>query len=632
MNLASFYTFYTAKNPHISDSERTSLNENCKVILREFRTMVLTAGLISKYKINVSPTGVVDDSYNDSSCPNLEKFHLKLIMLVMKVMNEENLEKEPIKSIRMYFALQGRGTSRVPEELKYSSSGKSLGEFKESLKKVFEGARNRKLSYLHEKFFLLNKKENTKRDSSKIVDAINEQSQNCKNYSERINKPVVLDGYSARSIIIALHRVMKPGLIVTFMIGDSCVNYKTMNNYGRVFINTQMYTLVGNQRKIKFENRKADMNSEEIRLHALTILPYDKNTVIWLSTLQKQLAKDQGLDLMDQILKRFSHSLRAFELGDFELQPFSITEEHVHFLNAFSFLTQIVEVARYLRDKWDVSGRKRYIVEMPIALCGAIAKRTVKTDLKADFHRLYDDSNMTAKEVTTSRGLKDKKETTITRINSLFSSANEMRLIDKLPEKLNETACDTKVGSSASVLTFLKSNYGSGSESDSDDSIDSFSDQAADLTAFGYEKRVSEWLKQLEKRTDTDLMASSETAQSSSITEIASGDSNFFYRNVINQMKSLNIKHPTLNVQHENSHHHLRHLVSGYIRQHWTEIQRFVAGDPEQFISTFRIQGEWVDHLMIVATAKFLNLDISIKDRGRNVVVKACDQEIQIEY
>lgn len=94
----------------------------------------------------------------------------------------------------------------------------------------------------------------------------------------------------------------------------------------------------------------------------------------------------------------------------------------------------------------------------------------------------------------------------------------------------------------------------------------------------------------------------------------------------INQLGHLGIADHRLDIS--NSSNHLWQLVADYIRQRWREMRDFVAEDPEAFLATLRINGEWVDHISILATARLLNLNIHIhmNDPNQTVVVVEGDE------
>lgn len=501
MNLEEFYHYYMQNRTVLTGVELKWLEEDRESILRRFQTLVITNGLVSKYKIRINSEGFVLDDIQ-----NLEKFHLKLLMFVFKTISRpENYEKDPIKSIRMYFDLQHRGIGpirSVRENLKFSSH-KSVKAVQSEIYEVLNEKSYRNLHGLHRKFFRLHKsRDEESHDSCKIANAISKHNTRYESQlvgsEARINDPVVLDGYSARSIIIALNEVMEEGLKVTFMIGSSLVNYTCSSNHGRVFVTRQNYSVKG-VRKIpiplrEYPNNKLDRQAW--KLWALDYFPYNNHTSHWLILLQDALKGDAS-DLMDLILERFSHSLRAFTLADFRTGS-DVTEEHVHFLNAFSFLIQIGEIARYLKDKL----ARRPIEEFPIALSNAIARRAIKM-LKghkriADFDRLYNGYLKNAEEPTAGQKLKENGDKIVTKINTIFESYNNVNRAEskkRLPLVEQSDPKKAEVLSSAPVLALLKQNYGSGCESDSDESIQSFSDQTADFSDFLADESCSKWMK-----------------------------------------------------------------------------------------------------------------------------------------
>jgi hypothetical protein len=154
-----------------------------------------------------------------------------------------------------------------------------------------------------------------------------------------------LDGYSARSVIIALHGLLST-LQKPFWIFNFCftkIKLTCEDNHGRL--------------KLQIGDAQ---NSDNCLVSGI---PYTTAMTDYLREIEAQL----GINLMAEIVRRFSKAILPFRRHSFAIV---LTQAQVNFLNGFSFLSQICEVARYL----DCGGADRSIVKKPMSLALAVTK------------------------------------------------------------------------------------------------------------------------------------------------------------------------------------------------------------------------------------------------------------------
>ena len=203
--------------------------------------------------------------------------------------------------------------------------------------------------------------------------------------------------------------------------------------------------------------------------------PYELNLVRLLEYIATLLVVPPVANIQAVITERFSKKIRAFEPQDFKPGTSVLL---IHFLNGFAFLTQIFEIARYLpksvRDD-------RLLVDLPIATSRAIAK------CRYDLRQLYaaDVEGICINPAATKR-IADNPELIMEKMKLI-----NVGLPDNSPAKINiiERRGEFSffpVQSAKATADFLKAQYGSGEESDSDDSVYSISEVTSDMVTRPY--------------------------------------------------------------------------------------------------------------------------------------------------
>jgi hypothetical protein len=248
------------------------------------------------------------------------------------------------------------------------------------------------------------------------------------------NSATILDGKPARSVIIALNRLMeqnltKPNTSLNFKIGNTTIKWQVKSDHGKVFLS---------------------VNSARNSL--LSSFPYGTALAAKLAEIERKL-KAEPKNLMLLIIDKFSTEITPFSRDEFT----QISKEEVDFLNAFSFLIQVAEVARYLPT--GVSDN-RDITKLPIGIAIAVAK-LLKVEGSLSWMELYGDVKPDFKEDKTvmegydpvaGKNLKNNYNIILEKISLLKA---------KRPEHLEEI-----LSSATATAGFLRSVYGSGYESD----------------------------------------------------------------------------------------------------------------------------------------------------------------------
>jgi hypothetical protein len=271
------------------------------------------------------------------------------------------------------------------------------------------------------------------------------------------NSATILDGKPARSVIIALNRLMeqnltKPNTSLNFKIGNTTIKWQVKSDHGKVFLS---------------------VNSARNSL--LSSFPYGTALAAKLAEIERKL-KAEPKNLMLLIIDKFSTEITPFSRDEFT----QISKEEVDFLNAFSFLIQVAEVARYLPT--GVSDN-RDITKLPIGIAIAVAK-LLKVEGSLSWMELYGDvkpdfkEDKTVMEAHIENGTYVRMKTVAGMDSMSFNGYDPVAgknlknnyniILEKIsllkakrPEHLEEI-----LSSATATAGFLRSVYGSGYESD----------------------------------------------------------------------------------------------------------------------------------------------------------------------
>lgn len=608
--LKKFYDQYE------SAPDKTKLNNEKLKSLLEFQTYLFDKGLIDRNRLQFQGNKLVQTE------ENLRRFHFRLLAFFLHhVKNEVTASTEPFLSIQMYFSLQEKGIisyqegSRkdIPSDFLRYKDDYSFKQRKKWLKNIIqaEQARHRETFRLHEKFLRLKKPSKLGSQSSQLIQQIEGRI----NRNIPLDQPIVIDNYSARSVIIALHKTMKKliqqlsnkkvfdGRPLYFQIGDTLIRWLPANNHSRVFIEMN-YWNVSKTRKLGARESK---HPNKKTLHSF---PYESELTQLLSSLENKLNIPPPRNLMALISQKFSNTLQAFTAAEFN----GASVEEIHFLNAFCFLIQIVENARYLEDKVDTN---RNIENQPISIALAVSKAlrknqqltweelyskapgAFKQGKKAYKNSAVDDNSFGGLDAVSGKSLRE---------NYLLVSQKVDELSVKHPGHLSN------ISSANAIYGFLKDAYGSGDESDSDnDSVISLMDEQY-LNQKKYETHLSKHLKPirfagegyLKPSIEEDTPSLYRVARDAGYMAVeAGGGGNCFFHAVVHQLNHLHINHQNHN------HESLRAGALDYVLNNWSAFSDFIL-DPDDFVMRMSTTGEWADHEIIAATTLMLGINIRI--------------------
>ena len=627
MILQEFYDRYQTSQ----DKTPTLNNEKLKT-LQNFQTYLFEKSFINKKGLVFQGIALVQTE------ENLRQFHTRLLAFFLEhVKNEETAKNEPFLSIQMYFTLQTRGIiynsdkSNSPEDFLNHKVRYSFQQRIRWLQSILSAqqASQRQPMRLHEKFLRIKKTPKQNGRSQTLITEIQNRI-NARTTMDR-NRLIAIDGYSARSVIIALHRSMSNmaqqlssrthnifnGNPIYFQIGETIIQWlpTPAKQHGRMFL--EMHS--PNASKTRLIDTKASSHPQKDVVHKF---PYEKELTNLLTTLENKLNTPAPKNLMALIKQKFSQLLTPFVPSEF---IGAISEEEVHFLNAFSFLIQIAETARYLKDGLNSD---RDIESEPISLALAVTK-ALKIDSLVSWEDIYSNAPKEFKAGKTAYAYNKTTKKYDSPSNDAFGGLDAVSgkgllgnytLVQQKTQELSKRRPNhlSNILSARHAYGFLKDAYGSGDESDSDNESVISITETLYLHSSLYQEHLRKCLdkKFITFSKDNKLTEDHErslrgVALTAGFTAIdAGGGGNCFFHAVVHQLNIL-----SMNVENHD-HESLRAAALDYVLNNWDNF-RAVIHDPDDFVRRMSTTGEWADHEIIAATALKLNISIRIyRDDG----------------
>lgn len=545
----------------------------------------ITKGLIRIFSRKVFAPGQEQPGQEQKVYRRLLRFHQKFLQQSHFGCNKDDEDDKVFASIRVYFKLQGYQPLKDAENNKINDKAKVRlkGTTEERFDKVkllyqpfldhqweLHRARQRDPQRLHEKFMRVHKPLGKGKPSEKL-------------YQEIVNPSgpggIKLEGYAARSVIIALHKMINSHKLslektTLFYVGTTRIAWKDADNHGVVFL----------------EIGDASNSNNCIRPG----LPYNSGTTDTLTTIQNKLK----INLMAEIVKRFSSKIKPFSATSFEAIKLSPAE--VNFLNGFAFLTQICEVARYLK----LDGRE--IESKPISIALAVTKHLLIKNQKL-WEQLYAKAPPKfatahqAKLVTYGKKPAD--------VLGGLDPASGKSLKQNIPvlqskiERLNAVSPGylSNIPSARDMRDWMSKHYGSGGESDNQDSVYSSDDD--DYQNSQKEKMKASFDLWLKSKMSSSEQLALLNPEGFSIVEVPS-DGNCLFHAVADQLNK--IGRPAVSAAQ------LRERAINHMLQHWHHYSAFCGDNGDSYIAEMIENGAWADHPIIQATAEMLRVNITI--------------------
>ncbi|MDO8953568.1 MAG: hypothetical protein Q7V63_01810 [Gammaproteobacteria bacterium] len=608
MNLKGFYDEYALA----ADKSNSTLNKERKTKLIAFQAYCIKKAWVTSENLKLSPDGRIMQTSK-----KLELFHYRLLAFYLRSANESNWNKEPIISIRVYFELY-KDDEKIKNIARYAYDSKLTFAYSKSMLEMILADYLKALRdpmRIHHKF--LRTKKSLKAGS--VADGLKKEIEARIIGKTDPKTPINVDNKPSRSVIMALHKTMedlaehfiskppaKPweGKAFYFEIGITLIEWMPVNNHGKVFLQMQ-YTGTGGM-------LVHGGNGEKL-LHKF---PYGKELADRLAAIEAKLSI-KSRNLMALILTKFSVSIEGFKAKDFE-KP--ITAAEIHFLNAFSFLIQIAELARYLPSaKGD-----RAIETSPLSMALAVSK-FLKRDGIISWSEIYGDCPPSIKAEAKAWGNYNrttrKYKPDATAYGGLDPASGHSIGIDQnkalFEAKLSFLAAKkpgywTAVASAGHVRSELERAYGTGSESDSDDSVYTLGHiDSESLKAYGELacEKLAIW------HASEDRLIKPEDEVYSQLSSIATelgyhvedvkGDGNCFLHAVVDQLNNLG-----LNAEGWTSDT-LRPAAVHFALNNWLLFSEFIP-DPHDFFGRVTEDGEWADNEIIAAVAYRLGVNIEI--------------------
>jgi hypothetical protein len=288
---------------------------------------------------------------------NAQIFYRRLLRFYLAYIKQNNFNEELFREIGHYFRCQLHQPLKRQEALGWKEitevsveiTPQNFQAHYEEMQKFlyFINFNLRSPERIHEKFMHVHKPLSHEKPSEKLYGLINN------------NQSINISGYSARSVIIALHAFAKkedfdkPKKII---FGKTEIHLKRVRNYGVFYMAVQ-------------------------NAGGFDQLTYDTKLTTKLIEIEKRLLKSEMVEnnLMKEIIERFSKKISPFLK---EQEPRLLVEE-INLLNGFAFLSQILEVARYLP-----TSSQRSIEKIPMSIALAIVKQ-LRIENKKIWQDLY---------------------------------------------------------------------------------------------------------------------------------------------------------------------------------------------------------------------------------------------------
>ncbi|MDF2941005.1 MAG: hypothetical protein K0R66_1647 [Gammaproteobacteria bacterium] len=594
---------------------------------------------IRKNYVNLKGIKPKDGKPAEGSRPN---FIYKLLAFYVRSVTEANQKKEPFSSILSYFRLRAQlGNKEAAPIATIFNTYSEFNALNAELKKLLV-AHYRDPIRIERKFMRIKRPVKSDNAADTLAKALKDRVDG----KVEQKTPIELNGLPSRSVIIAINKAMKQlqaigaGNVIRFKIGDTFISYEPRAEHGRGRLHMKYYEAgkeisgqpdwqeikgfyyakYGRYGNAAYEAHQNDFQRRKIIHH----FPYgnapSKN--IDLPRLLKMLSDKvkPGKTLAQLIHEHFGGSITPFTQADFR-SP--IDPGDLHFLNAFGFLTQIFEPARYLLD--DIH---RAVQDEPMSTALAVSKRLWRGgasllemfgDCSASFKTDHPYHQYDAKDAPGYGGLLDPASG-----KGLNRNMDIVRAKIEALEARHRGYVGNAANSARASYNLLAENYGSGDESDSDESCYSFSDEneLGSLSKALKESHREAMLRQIDTweakkpegapaELDSELDELAElAAENNLLLRNAPGDGNCFFHAVIDQLAE-----HRLNRDRRLNHESLRAMAIDHILNNLGEFTKFIP-NPDEFIERMTNDGEWADHEIIHAVA--LALGVTIRIIGTN--------------
>jgi hypothetical protein len=584
--------FYYQTYRHTDD--KTTIAQDIREQLYIFEDQVITMQLVFCEDLLLAnypaPVTKIALKVLHIDAQNKKRFYIRLLKFHLHYATAQNYNEDIFVAIRIYFRLQEyyslkdenniaittllpkpKGTDDIPFTT-------IRGNMQRYLNVIL--AKQRHPLRLHNKFMRAHAQSKAGSPSATLLQGM-------------LNpKPggITLDGLAARSVIIALHKMISQknlalGKITTFNVGQTKIRWKDVFNHGVVQLE------IG--------------DATAFNKCAIPGIPYDKRVTDLLKILETKLK----INLMQTILDNFCHAIKPFSRADYP----ALSVAEVNFLNGFAFLSQICEVARYLHFS------QRDIENEPMSIALAIVKHLRVQNIHT-WETLYANAPASFKQQQTNKKYVSGKGYVNDPSNQGLGGldpASGKALKQNIPALRNKIAELDKlfpgylggITSARTMRTWLQDHYGNADESDPNDSPyssdeDTYKPQRKD--AFTAKFDVWTKIKKKEKK----VVANPWQANNFLVHDVP-GDGNCFFHAVIDQLTRIG----QLNGANAAT---LRQRAIDHMLTHWEHYAPFCAG-ADAYIDQMVQDGEWSDHPIIQATAELLNINIDIHhDNGEH--------------
>ena len=435
------------------------------------------AGIPGAYRGDCHPT-LGANRFDTPDFYNQSIFSVKLFTYYLRSISPENISDLLYKNIRDFFmhdmSQKNPLNGVIVEYIDYDSKqtffryqqklASGVSRIKEDFTRRYD---LRDPLRIHDKFFrfgdALQKIALKKHKSDKIFYKLLD-------IQDSPERAIGVKDHATRSVIIALTRFLNQctrRVTLQFGLTTTTIILEVVDNYGRGLLTVNPGIDTGSIEFLRILQDNPYFSSRDALAKMLQRFPYELNLVRLLEYIATlfMVPVPPANSIQDIITERFSKQIRAFEPQDFKLGTSVLL---IHFLNGFAFLTQIFEIARYLpksvRDD-------RLMVDLPIATAMAIAK------CRYDLRQLYAaDVDGVCINPAAIRRIADNPELIMEKMKLIDAglpgdSPAKMHIVER-----RGGFTLFPVQSAKATADFLKAQYGSGEESDSDDSVYSISE------------------------------------------------------------------------------------------------------------------------------------------------------------